>query len=81
MSTDCHLRASANRRHVTQVVIGSYHLQLIRFYLNSTLQSAGNFISAPLYQDYEQSTKCRATVDPTIHLNFLAVIIDNADMA
>ena len=31
MSTDCKLTASANRKHVTQVVEGSYHLQLIRF--------------------------------------------------
>ena len=80
MSTDFHLTASANGKHVTQGV-ESYHLQLIRFDLNSTLQSVVNFFSAPNYQDYEQSTKYRAMVDPTIHLNFLAVIINNTYMA
>ena len=81
MSTDCHLTASANGKHVTLVLEGSYHLQLIRFDLNCTLQSAGNCFSAPYYQDYEQSTQCRAMVDPTIHLNFLTVIIKNTNMA
>ena len=73
--SNCRLTASANKKHVTQVVDGSYHLQLIRFDLNSTLQSAVNCFSPPFYQDYEQSTKYRAMMDPTIHLNFLAVIV------
>ena len=77
MSTDCHLTASANGKYVTQVVQGSYHLQLIRFDLNSTLQSAGNCFYC---QDYEQSSKDRAMVDPTIHTNFFAVIINKTDM-
>ena len=81
MSTDCHLSAPANEKHVTQVEERSYHLQLIRFELNSTLWSAVNCFSVPYYQDYEQSTNYRAMVDPIIHLNFLAVIINNADMA
>ena len=80
MNTDCHLTASANGRYVIQVVEGSYHLQLIRFDLNSSLQSAVNCFSAPYYQDYEQSTKYRTIADLTIHLNFLAVIINNTDM-
>ena len=81
MSTDCHLTASANGKHVTQIVERSYHHQLIRFDLNSIFQSAGICSSAPYYQDYEQSTRCRAMVDPTIHLNVLAVIINNTAMA
>ena len=39
--------SSANGTHVTQVVEESYHLQLIRLDLNSTLQSAVNCFSAP----------------------------------
>ena len=81
MVTDCRLTASANGKHVTQVVEGSYHLQLIRFDLNCTPQSAVNCIIALFYQDYEQSTKCRAMVNPTIHLSYLAVIINNTYMA
>ena len=65
MSTDCHLTASVNRN---QVVEGSYHLQLIRFDLNSTSQLAVNCFSTSYYQDYEQSTKCRAMVDPPFTL-------------
>ena len=81
MSTDCHLTASANGKYGTQVVEGSYQLQLIRFDLNSTLQSAVNCFSAPYYQDIEQSTKFRAMMDPTSHLSILAVIMNNTDMA
>ena len=81
MSTDYHLTAFANGKHGTQVVEGSSHLQLIGFDLNSTLKSAVNCISAPYYQDFEQSAKNRAMVEPTVHLSFLAVIINDADMA
>ena len=77
MITDCHLAASFNENHGTQVVEGSYHLQLIRFHLNSTLWSAVNWVSAPYYQDYEQSTEYRAMVDPTIYHNFLVGIKKN----
>ena len=70
MSTDCHLTASVNRNYVTQVVEGSYHLQLIRFDLYNTSQLAVNCFSTPYYQDYEQSTKCRAMVDPPFTLVF-----------
>ena len=76
MSTDfCQLNKyhSGSRRKLPPP---AYQVRLI-----STLQSAVNCFSAPYYQDYEQSTKCRTMVDPTIHLSFLAVIINNTDMA
>ena len=81
MSTDCHLSASVNRKIVTLVIEGSYHLQTIRFDFNSTLRSAVNCFSAPYYQNYEQSAKYRAMVDLAIHLNYFAVIINNTDMS
>ena len=50
-STDCHLTTSGNGKHVTQVAEGSYHLQLIRSYLNQALSSLPSIVplhNAPL---------------------------------
>ena len=44
MSIDCHLTASANRKHVIHVAEGSYHLQLIRSHFNQALSGLPSIV-------------------------------------
>ena len=85
MSTVCHRTASANGKHVTSLsgstLVSFSSLLAIVFCLFVFLLLFFVLFFAPNYQDCEKNTKNRAMVNPTIHLNSLAVIINNADMA